>query len=302
MRKSPQILITGGTGLLGKTLFETAPADWNVTATHHKSLPPSEWRNRFLPMELCDPVSVDEVFRRTRPEIVIHTASVGSVDEAELHPERVRQVNVEGARRVGEACQRARSFLITISSNAVFDGNLPPYSEGSPTRAMSRYGRFKIEIEEWAKQSGLDHLIVRPILIYGWPLPGGRGNAVTRWLEDMERGKPVRVAADITSMPLLAADCAKAIWKAAQQKLQGILHLAGPDRISLAEFARLTARTFGCAESLVLPVPSSQLGLAAERPKDTSFVTRRMQSELGLRTLNAAEGLAFMLRCRTAVY
>lgn len=299
--KARRVLITGGTGLLGQALLEAAPAGWEISAAYHQTQPPSEWQGRFFPLELCDPASVDRLFRQVEPEVVIHAASVGSVDEAEQHPERVHQVNVGGTRQVGEACRRTGAFLITLSSNAVFDGRHPPYSENSPTLALNQYGRFKIEAEEWVKRSGLSYLIIRPILLYGWPLPGGRSNVVTRWLNSLEKGQSVEVAEDIYSMPLLAANGAEAIWTAVKRRCQGIVHLAGPDRIALVDFARRTARAFGCTEERVVPVHSSRLGLAAVRPKDTSFVITRMQSELGIRPLGVEEGLACMVRCRAAV-
>lgn len=294
-----RVLITGGTGLLGKSLIESVPAGWEAGVTWHRNLPPEEWRSGFHPLDVRNASAGEGLISHFKPDAVIHTASVGSVEEAERDPEGVARVNVEGTAHVARACARAGAFLVHISSNAVFDGQSPPYSEESPLKAVNRYGEIKIESERRVRESGAAWLIVRPILMYGWPFPDGRENAVTRWLTQLERGGEVEAAQDITSMPLSAAHCAEVIWAALERRLTGILHVAGADRVTLFRFAQETARVFGFDPGAVTPVPSSHWPALAPRPRDTSFVTRRMETELGIRPMGITEGLTRMLRART---
>ncbi len=177
-------------------------------------------------------------------------------------------------------------------------GTRPRCAEAAPRQAVNAYGAIKIEAEEWLEQSGLPHVIFRPIMMYGWPLPGGRSNSVTRWLADMEAGRPIDVASDIVSMPLLASNAADAIWEGVKGDCRGLYHLAGADRVTLADFARETARVFGCPDSLVVPVPSARFAGLAPRPLDTSFVTTKMAQQLGVRPIGIREGLLAMQRTR----
>lgn len=301
LKHPPRVLITGGTGLLGKALLETAPAGLEVDAAFHQNPPPFPWHGRFHPLEICDEASVNGLMKKVEPHVVIHAASIGSVDEAQRDPLQVKQVNVGGTRNLVQACRLSGSFLVLVSSNAVFDGTLPPYAEDSPLRAANRYGEIKIEAEAVLRESGIAGLIVRPILMYGWPFPNGRDNVVTRWLSHLEREETVEVAQDITSMPLSALDCAQTIWAGIGAHCTGIVHVAGADRVSLVTFAKETARVFGCDERLIVPVPSSRLRGLAPRPRDTSFVTTRMQRELGIRPLGIREGLTLMQRSRALV-
>lgn len=298
--KSPRVLITGGTGLLGKTLLEIAPADVDVFAIAHQNRPPVEWSTLFVSLDIRDEKSLVSLFDELRPEVVIHTASIGSVDEAERNPSAVRQVNVEGTQSIVRACDRCGAFLVHISSNAVFDGQKPPYAEDAPLGAVNRYGALKIEAENCVRQLG-PSLIFRPILMYGWPLPGGRDNVVIRWLADLEKGQAVEVADDVVSMPLWVLDCANAVWRAVARRKTGTYHVAGADRVSLAAFARTIARVFGCEERLVVPVPSAHFAMLAPRPRDTSFVTTKMERELGIRPVGIVEGLMRMKHARSVV-
>ncbi len=294
----PRVLITGGTGLLGKALLEAAPPSCEVRGTFHRNPPPAEWMSRFFPLDVREEPAILRLIDEFRPQAVVHTASVGSVDQAEREPDSVAAVNVGGTRHLGAACERIGATLVLISSNAVFDGTDPPYHESSLTRPANRYGAQKIEAEGWVRQHLSRFLIVRPILMYGWPFPGGRDNAVTRWLADLEQGRTIPVARDLFSMPLWVGNAAEAIWAAVSQGREGILHLAGADRLTLFEFAQKTARAFGLEESMVLPVDHADLRLPAHRPKDTSFVTTRMEQELGIRPVAVQEGLSIMQKSR----
>ncbi len=296
--RSLRVLITGGTGLLGKTLLEDRPGGMEVSATYHHHAPPPEWRSRFFPLDICDKTSVLDLWRTVRPEIVIHTASVGSVDEAELNPAWVRRVNVEGTRHVVEASRQAGAFLVHISSNAVFDGLNPPYKEDSVPSAVNLYGEIKSEAEAEVRENRLPHLIVRPILMYGWPFPGGRSNAVTRWLSQLEKEQTVEVAEDIISMPLWIKNCAETIWAGITQKRTGIVHVAGADRVNLFAFAQEMSRVFGCDERLLIPVPSAHITGLAPRPWETSFDTTQMSQEFGVRPIGLREGLTLMRQSR----
>ena len=296
-----RILITGGTGLLGKALLETAPKDCELSATCHRNRPPTEWREIFHIVDVRDREQVERLIMSLHPQVVIHAASMGSVDEAEQNPEQVFEVNVGGTQAVGRACGRVGALCVFISSNAVFDGLQPPYAEEAPLRAVNRYGQIKIAAETWLRESGLPYVIVRPLLIYGWPFPGGRGNVVTRWVDEMEQGRSVTVADDIYSRPLPATNAADGIWAAVARQQTAVYHLAGANRVSLVEFARETARVFGCDERLIIPISRDRMTQFAPRPRDTSFITTKMEQELGVRPIEIREGLVAMQRARTLV-
>ena len=292
------VFITGGTGLLGKALLETIPAGVRVFATYHRRLPPAAWRDFFLPLDLCQQASIDSLFEKVKPDTVIHTASIGEVDEAERHLDSVRAVNVEGTQKVLQSCRQSNACFIFISSNAVFDGTHPPYREEAPLRAVNQYGQMKIAAEQLVSASGVPHLIVRPILMYGWPLEGGRENAVTRWLTSFEKSEPVRVAEEIVTMPLWVVDCARTIWIGLLQRKEGIVHVAGADRVTMVQFAKEVCRLFNHDERLIRSVPSREFAHLAPRPRDTSFDLTRLRLEFKIEPLGIHEGLTQMCQGR----
>jgi len=297
-----RVLITGGTGLLGVAIQRSAPKDIQGFSIYfpERSLPvPLPFP--IFAADVSDRMEMQSVFEWAKPDVVIHTGAIGSVDFAEKNREQTRKINVGGTEVVAELCQIFESRLIYISSNAVFDGRTPFYSETAPVNPINYYGQLKVDAENVVRESTIPWTIVRPILMYGWPYQGERDNPVVWWVRFLENGKPIKVVDNVFNKPLPAWSCADVIWAIIQQNRTGIYHAAGRDHISLYQFALLTAAVFGLDASLITPVPDSYFPEIAPRPKDTSFDTTKMETELGVKTVGVRDGLFKMKAERTAI-
>lgn len=290
-----RVLITGGTGLLGFALQNSAPAEIECSSIYF----PTRSLSVILPFpsgaaDVTDQKQLEAVFESSQPDIVIHTAAIGSVDYAEKNREETRRINLGGTKNIVTLCKRFQSRIIYISSNAVFDGCKPFYSETSPVNPINYYGQLKVEAENFVRESGLTWAIVRPILMYGWPFAGERDNPVVWWVRSLEKGQPIKVVDNVFSKPLPAWACAEVIWKLIKQNQFGLYHVAGRDHLSLYEFALTTAEVFKLDKSLITPVPDSFFPEIAPRPRDTSFDTTKMEQELGVKSIGVKEGLIRM--------
>jgi dTDP-4-dehydrorhamnose reductase len=130
--------------------------------------------------------------------------------------------------------------------------------------------------------------------MYGWHLPQGRANPVTWLIGRLKRGEPTNLVTDVHENPLWSHHCAEAIWRAIRLEKTGTFHVAGKDIVNRYEFAKLVAAVFELDASLLHPVDSSFFPTIAPRPKNTSFLTERMQCELGMEPLALREGLERM--------
>jgi len=295
MKSVKRVLITGGTGLLGLAIQRSVPNDIQGFSIYfpERSLP------ALLPFpiraaDVTDRTQMQAIFEWAKPDVVIHTAAIGSVDFAEKNREQTRKVNVGGTEVVTELCQGFQSQLIYISSNAVFDGHTPFYAETDPVNPINYYGELKVEAENVVRGSNISWAIVRPILMYGWPYPGERDNPVVWWVRSLKEGKPIKVVDNVFNKPLPAWSCAAAIWAVIEQNRSGTYHIAGRDHISLYQFALQVAEVFDLDESLITPVPDAYFPEIAPRPRDTSFDTNKMEKDLGMKTVGVIDGLVRM--------
>ena len=281
--------------MLGVAIQKSAPTDvQGFSAYFPERTLPAPLPFPIRTADVTDRKQMQSVFEWAKPDVVIHTAAIGSVDFAERNREETRKVNVGGTEVVAALCQIFKSRLIYVSSNAVFDGRTPFYSETAPVNPINYYGQLKIEAENIVRESSIPWAIVRPILMYGWPYQGERDNPVVWWVRSLKNGKPIKVVDNVFNKPLPAWSCAEVIWEIIRQNRTGIYHVAGKDHLSLYQFALQVAEVFDLDAKLITPVPDSYFPEIAPRPRDTSFDTSKMENELGVKTISVKDGLVRM--------
>lgn len=278
-----KVLIIGGSSLLGKALLETKPETTELVST---------WFTNYIgggiQLDVCSKSQVSYVIEKIKPQVVIHCAAIGSVDYAESHFTECHMVNVVGMANVLKAAGDA--LFVYISTNAVFDGTKPPYSEISECNPVNSYGRIKREAELKVITATQNWLIVRPFLLYGWPYPGGRTNWLVIILDKLKKREVVKLVDDTYWQPTLAQDCAAAIWRLIEPDIRcGIYNVAAPDRVTLYEFGLRIAEVWGFDPKLIQPISSKELKIAP-RPKDTTYDLGKINS-LGIQLRGIKEGL-----------
>lgn len=288
-----KVLITGGSSLLGKALLETVPGQTQTESTWYTNYVMSG----MLRLDITDDRQVKYVLSNVKPDVIIHCAGIAAVDYSELYVQETRISNVIGTQNIISAAKLLKAKLVYISTNAVFDGENAPYKEDDKCRPISLYGKIKKEVEDTITSEMVDYLIIRPILLYGWPWMGGRQNWVTRVIQSLERGLSVKMVDDTVSQPLYVKNCAETIWQLLKQNQRGIYHLGGPETMSLYDLAIKTADLFGLDDSLISRASSNDFKTLAPRPRDTHFCLDKVM-DLGIKLTNIEDGLIDMKNSR----
>ena len=289
-----KILITGGTGLLGKGMEETAPAGAKIVSVHQRAYKVDSAKARHLVLDIRDKRAVDRLFARHKFDAVVHAAGIASVDYVERHYAESLESNIVGTLNVTSACRLSGAHLIYVSTNAVFDGKRAPYTETDAVAPVNKYGRLKVECERLVIETLEHYTILRPILMYGWNHGVCRPNPATWIYDKLLRGETVDLVDDVTENPLYNLQCGAAAWAAARKKPSGVIHLAGKDAVNRWEFGRALAQVFGLDASLIRRVDSSRFPGIARRPPNTTLSTKRMEHELGVAPMTLEAGLRSM--------
>jgi dTDP-4-dehydrorhamnose reductase len=294
MRKISKILITGGTGLLGKGMEYSMPEDCQIFSLHQRAYDIKDSKAEHIVLDIRDKKAVDDFFSSHSFDAVVHAAGIASVDYVENHYAESLESNIVGTLNITSACRRSATYLSYISTNAVFSGQEPPYREDALLAPVNKYGQLKVECERLVSETLADYSIIRPILMYGWNHSTGRPSISTWIYEKLLREEPVSLVNDVYENPLYNIQCGKALWAVLANRHGGVFHLAGKETVSRYEFGKRLATTFGLNSDLISPVKSSFFPNLAPRPPNTSFITDRMEHELGVKSLTLEEGFLDM--------
>jgi len=201
------LLLTGGTGRLGRELGKLFPAAVRPTREE---------------LDLGRSDSVEWYVAAVRPSAVIHTAAYTSVRGAEEDRRLCWDTNVTGTERLVETLLRVNPacYFVYVSTACVFYGDEGPYSEEDMPRPKNFYGLTKL-IGEGVARRLVKSLVVRTNFVARepWPYP--------------------KAFADRYGTYLYADDVARAVSEVLERGLTGLVHIAGDRRLSMLELARL---------------------------------------------------------------
>jgi dTDP-4-dehydrorhamnose reductase len=246
-----RVLVTGAAGMLGHDVAAAA------TAAGHDVLALAR-----ADLDITDPAAVAAAVRDARPDAVVNCAAWTDVDAAEAAEAAATAVNGDGAGHVAAAAAQAGAHLVHVSSDYVFDGRArAPYAEGSAVAPEGAYGRSKLAGERAVAAAGGASAIVRSSWLFG---RHGRNFVATMLRLGGERDA-VDVVDDQVGSPTWTGHLGPALVAIAEQRLGGVLHVAGSGSCSWFDLARETFRVAG-VDCEVRPQSSAALGRPAPRP------------------------------------
>jgi dTDP-4-dehydrorhamnose reductase len=289
-----KVLITGITGILGQYLIRTKPRDVVVTGISRTKCEQTSPNVNYVCLPTLDIGSLTALVTRIRPDVLIHAAAEGSVDAVEANPLKYKYVNQTLPGQLAKLTKEHSIQYVYLSSNAVYGDQLFPWTEESAQFPVNIYGTLKANAELNVFDANSSALIVRPIIMYGWPLETKRDNPVSFWIRQLSSGKSVSVVSDVRTQPLYAGDCAKIMWTSIRREIHGSLNISGGSTLSLFDFARLSASVFDFNPKSVLEISSQDLQGLAPRPTLTEFDLSKLNSIVGNPPRDPTAGLIRM--------
>ena len=250
-----KILITGGKGMLGRTLQQEFRDCELIIA----DLPEAD---------ITDPAGFDAFLAKASPDVVIHCAAMTAVDKCETEIDFAYRLNAFGTANVAAACHRHQVRLIAISTDYVFEGNADrPYNEfDKPNGGNTIYGKSKFAGEEAIRNHCPDHVICRISWLYGH----GGPSFVHAMMNLADGTRPVlKVVADQHGNPTSTTAVARQLRNIlTRRELVGTFHMTCEGEATWVEFAAEIFRLAGKDQKIV-PCKTEEFPRPAPRPKNS---------------------------------
>ena len=210
-----RILVTGGAGFIGShTVDRLLTNGHSVVALDDFNDyydPSFKRRNiagalknprfRLITGDVAHLDKVRNVFKKSKPDMIIHLAARAGVRASVRDPFLCQRVNVEGTLNVLECARESGVKKITFgSTSSVYGLNTKaPFSENDPVpNAVSPYAATKLAGEALCRSYGhlygMDAAVLRFFSVYG---PRGRPDmAIYHFTEQIMKGKPLSMFGD----------------------------------------------------------------------------------------------------------
>jgi dTDP-4-dehydrorhamnose reductase len=245
-----------------------------------------------VPLE-CDVTkeeTIREALSKEKPDIVIHTAAISSVEECEKDGKKAFDVNVRGTSNLVE-CMTKKQTLIFLSTNHVFSGKkFFPYAEIHRPSPTNTYGFTKWTAEHAARFSIIHVIIVRSNRLFNketlfddiWRLKNGALEPTPKFIKR-----------SFTFLP----DFVECLLYVAEHKetMPGLLHVSTNETWSYYQFWQLIAMELGLEPQEYVKARTHEIEGMPPRPYRAGFDVG-LAKKNGIPIPTVLEGVKKMLR------
>ena len=274
-----RILITGGKGMLGRTLQRELAEHGLIVA----DLP--EW-------DITDDEGFVARVAEAKPDLIVHCAAMTKVDECETNRDLAFKLNETGSRNVALAAKVAGARLFAISTDYVFSGEPPrapwAWSETDIPRPRTVYGASKFAGEQMIQMILPEATIIRIAWLYG---AGGPSFVHTMAKLGAQEGAPLKVVNDQRGNPTSTKTVADVIrFLMTKPDVSGIVHATCEDQCTWYDLTVELFRLLGLKRE-VMPCTTEEFPRPAPRPHN-SALKKSVLNLLGYRTPKWQDALA----------
>jgi UDP-glucose 4-epimerase len=254
-----KILITGGAGFIGSNIADALLAKGhNVIVFDNLSSGKKENVNKkakFYKANIYYKKKVDEIFKKEKPQIVIHHAAQIDVRKSVDNPFFDAEVNILGSINILNACveNKVKKIIFASSGGSVYgECRSSATKEDIKTNPLSPYAIAKNSVENYINfysiVHGLDYTILRYGNVYGPRQdPHGEAGVVAIFAARMLKNEEVTVFGDGKQMRdyVYVGDVVNANLKSLTKGKNKIINIGTSKAVSVNELIKVMSKVSG---------------------------------------------------------
>lgn len=277
-----KMLITGGSGFLGRRIAEYYKNDYQTLSPTHRAL------------DITAPDEIADFFREYRPDIVIHCAAISDVGRCEREPEAAHRINVEGSTAIAEVAAHYNAKCILCSSDQVYFGSTAPgpHRENESLQPCNCYGQGKKEAEERCLSVNADCVLLRLSWMYDMQTLSAteHGDFIRTLMPRLHSEEPLRYPVydrrGITDVREVIANLEKTLSLPG-----GVYNFGAPNDLNTYETVCEAFRAVGLDSARIAP----DMGAFAANPRDITMCQEKINAH-GIHFSSTEQGLASILQ------
>ena len=264
-----KILVTGSTGLLGTDISYTLEeSGYDLLKACH-----SERGGKFIAADITSEEGMETLTNQDW-DCIVHTSAWKNPDECENKESDTYRINVWATEQLAKAAAEKNAKMIFISTDYVFSGNNPPYSEDSAKNPINYYGKTKSMAEDKIAAIASDYCILRVPILYGIRAGLKASDVLNSSLKAIQSKNNCIVDNFITRYPTYTGDVADAVKCLIEKDAQGIFHCSGTDKTTKYGIIKLLGKLLDLNTAHIKPLNSKPASNAA-RPLDCHLSTKK---------------------------
>jgi len=277
MNKNITVLVTGASGMLGSEIISLLEENQarlgigKILKHRRKSLP------GFISLDLAKQEDLKRI-GDYEWDVVIHTAANRDPDSCARNLEDAEKINRDATAYLAEEAARRGGYMIYISTDYVFSGNRPPYSEDSPTDPINLYGETKLAGEKAVLAASDKHVSLRVPFLYGIKAGIEQAPMLAGSIKALKDTSKEYFLDNIgVRYPTFTGDVADAVTLLLEKRLSGIFQCSGEDKMTKYTIAKTIGECLNLSSGHIKPLvkPAETL---APRPHDSHLLTAKLKS------------------------
>ena len=270
-----KVLVTGSAGLVGQQVVKDLSNSHQVFSCYNESKP--EYGDS-VKMDLKNREMISSILTEKKPDIVIHLGAMTGVDLCEKEKTSASEINTKATEIIAKECSKLNSFLVYVSTDYVFDGNLGMYKEDDVTNPLGFYGKSKLEGEKVVQNFSTNWCIARTSTPFG--LHPTKKSFPMWVIENLQKQKQIDVLIDQFTSPTYIPNLSRMLIEISERRITGIIHAAGASKISRYQMASMVSDKLNLDGTLLKQISIDKMKWVAQRPKDSSLDVSRASSIL----------------------
>lgn len=277
------ILVTGAASIIGEAIIEVLQTNTNyhIIGISSKKIEPVEQENTtYYQVDTFDFRTLRKIVLSKAPDVIINTVGLHDINLCNANKKLAWNLNVSYVENLVSLSKIHRSWLISFSTEFVFDGKTGRYSEKATPNPLNYFGKSKLAAENVIQASQINFTLIRLPLVYGVSR-NPRMNFAQTVVKKNLKGERMYVPKGYYTNPILSDDVAWGILKLIDYPCYQILHFGGRTYSDLYDFGLEIEKIFNFNSSVIIPEKLSnpkKFGLDplfAEMCLDVKFSTVR---------------------------